>query len=80
MEAVAAPGHVHDILPMQDVIRYSRAVLGRYSLLRSQAVFVVLERNGLAGPAHLRQLTAMLPGIRPGAVAGGVANGVMAVS
>ena len=43
----------------------------------AHALGVVDEGGGDAGLAHLLELAAILPGVGPGAVAGGIANGVV---
>jgi len=46
------------------------------SFLHPQPFAVVLEGRCGAGFAHLLELPALFPGVAPGAVIGGIANGV----
>ena len=65
-----APADVDDVLAMQNVV-------GDRSIHRfpyPQALGVVNKGGGGATLAHLLELTAVLPGVGPGAVAGGIAN------
>ena len=74
VEAVAATGHVPDVLAMQNILGDIGAGGG---LLCPEAVFVVLEADGFASFAHLGQLSSMLTGVAPGAVVGWVADVVI---
>ena len=73
MEGVAALGHVHDVLAMQNVVG-DRSI---HRFPHPQALSVVNEGRGGTALAHLLELAAVLPGVGPGAVAGGIANGVI---
>ena len=46
-------------------------------LAHAQALGVVDKAGGGAGLAHLLELAAVLPGVGPGAVGQGIANGVV---
>ena len=72
MQAVAALGQMDDVLAVEGVI--GDHVIDR--LAHTQAVGIVDEGSGGAGLAHLLELAAVLPGVRPGTVAGGI-RGVM---
>ena len=72
MEAVAALGHVEDVLAVQGVVG-DHAV---HRLTHAQAIRVVEEGGGSAGLGHLLELPAFLPGVRPGTVVGRIANGI----
>ena len=46
-------------------------------LAHAQALGVVDKAGGGAGLAHLLELASVLPGVGPGSVAGGIANGIV---
>ena len=70
VEGVAALGHVHNVLAMQNVV--GDHVVDR--LAHAQALGVVDKRGGGSGLAHLLELASVLPGVGPGAVAQRIAN------
>ena len=72
VEAVAALGHMDNVLAVEGVVGH-RAVHG---FLYPQPFAVVLERCRGAALAHLLELPALFPGVAPGAVTGGIANHV----
>ena len=72
VEAVAALGHMDNVLAVKGVIGH-RAVDG---FLYPQPFAVVLERRRGAGLRHLLELTALFSGVAPGAIIRRVANGV----
>ena len=73
MQLVAAPGHLRQLVAqVRVVVRCAVDCLGN-----ALAVGIVAVGDAAAGFAHGRQLTAMLPGIRPRAVVQGVAYGVV---
>ena len=59
--------HVHDILTVQRIIRYDNTVSRIvHSLPDAQAFMVVVKGDRLGGIAHLLELAALLPRVRPG--------------
>ena len=72
MQGVAALGHVDDVLAMQGVVGDGAA----QSLADAQAIGVVKEGGRGAGFGHLLQLAALFPGVGPGAVGEGIADGI----
>ena len=73
VEGVAALGHVHDVLAMQNVVG-DRSI---HRFPHAQALGVVDKAGGGAALAHLLELAAVLPGVGPGAVGERIANGVV---
>ena len=73
MQLVAAPGQVRQGVAQIGVI--IRRTVGR--LGNALAIGIVAVGDAAAALAHGRQLTAMLPGIRPRAVVQGVAYGIV---
>ena len=73
MQLVAAPGHLRQLIAQVGII--VRCAVDR--LGNALAVGIVAVGDAAAALAHGRQLTAMLPGIRPRAVVQGVAYGVV---
>ena len=70
VEGVAALGHVHDVLAMQNVV-------GNHAVDRfpyPQTLCIVDEGSCGSALAHLLELAAILPGVGPGAVGQGIAN------
>ena len=74
--AVSTP-HVHQLLAVQDVVRGGNGIALCDDLLSAQAVVIVLELYGHVSLAHLLQLAARLPGIRPRAIVRQVADAVV---
>ena len=74
---VASPGQMRDQLAVQRVLCRCYLAAARHLLLRPQAVVVVLELHGHAALAHLLELAALLPGVRPSPIIERVANGVV---
>ena len=72
VEAVAALGHMDNVLAVEGVVGH-RAVHG---FLYPQPFAVVLESRCGAGLHHLFELPALFPGVAPGAVTRWVANHV----
>ena len=72
VQSIATHGHLAQAAAVIDVVIGS----GTVGPLGSQAVCVVGVRPGGAAIGHGSQLTAMLPGIGPGAVRQHVANGI----
>ena len=73
VQLVAAPGHLRQLIAqVRVVVRCAVDCLGN-----ALAVGIVAVGDAAAGFAHGRQLTAMLPGIRPRSVVQGVAYGVV---
>ena len=72
VQAVAALGHVYNVLAVQGVVGGAGAGC---HLLHTQAVSVVLEGYGFTRLRHALKLAALFPGVRPGAVAGRGTNG-----
>ena len=73
MEGVAALGHVHNVLAMQNVV-------GGRSIHRfpyPQTLGVVDKAGGGAGLAHLLKLAAFLPGVSSGAAASRISNAIL---
>ena len=73
MQLVAAPCHLRQLVAQVGiVVRYAVDRLGN-----ALAIGIVAVGDAAAALAHGRQLTAMLPGIRPRAVVQGVAYGIV---
>ena len=72
VEGVAALSHVDNVFAVQGVVGH-RTVHG---FLYPQPFAVVLEGRRGASFAHLLELSALFPGVAPGAVTGGIANHV----
>ena len=73
MQLVAAPCHLRQLVAQVGiVVRYAVDRLGN-----ALAIGIVAVGDAAAALAHGRQLTAMLPGIRPRAVGQGVAYGIV---
>ena len=73
MQLVAAPCHLRQlVVQVGIVVRYAVDRLGN-----ALAIGIVAVGDAAAALAHGRQLTAMLPGIRPRAVVQGVAYGIV---
>ena len=73
VQIVAALGQMDNVLAMQGVVGHRAA----HRLSDAQPIRVVEEGGGGAGLGHLLELAAFLPSVRPGAVIGGIANGVV---
>ena len=74
MQAVAALGHVDNVLAVQGVVGGA----GRNGyLLHTQAVLVVHKPDNLANLADLLELTALFPDVAPGTIAGRIANRIV---
>ena len=73
MQLVAAPGQVRQSVAQVGII--VRRAVDR--LGNALAVGIVAVGDAAAALAHGRQLTAMLPGIRPRSVVQGIAYGVV---
>ena len=73
VQLVAAPGHLRQLVAQVRVI----VCCAVDRLGNALAVGIVAVGDAAAGLAHGRQLTAMLPGIRPRSVVQGVAYGVV---
>ena len=74
VEGVIAVGQVSDLFTVEGVVR---GASGGGDFLDSQAAGVVLVDNGFGGPALCLQLPALLPGVQPFPVAGGIADFVV---
>jgi len=73
VQLVAAPGHLRQLIAqVREVVRRAVDRLGNVL-----AVGIVAVGDAAAALAHGRQLTAMLPGIRPRSVVQGVAYGIV---
>ena len=73
VQLVAAPGHLRQLIAqVREVVRRAVDRLGN-----ALAIGIVAVGDAAAALAHRRQLTAMLPGIRPRSVVQGVAYGVV---
>ena len=73
VQLVAAPGHLRQLIAqVREVVRRAVDCLGN-----ALAIGIVAVGDAAAALAHRRQLTAMLPGIRPRSVVQGVAYGVV---
>ena len=73
VQLVAAPCHLRQLVAQVGVI--ARCAVG--CLGNALAVGIAAIGDAAAGCAHRRQLTAMLPGIRPRSVVQGVAYGIV---
>ena len=73
MEGVAALGHVHDVLAMQNVVG-DRSI---HRFPHAQALSVVDKAGGGAGLAHLLKLATVLPGESSGAAASRISNAIL---
>ena len=73
VQLVAAPGHLRQLIAqVREVVRCAVDGLGN-----ALAVGIVAVGDAAAALAHRRQLTAVLPGIRPRSVVQGVAYGIV---
>ena len=70
-------GHMGNELAMEGVIIGRGHAALRHLLLGAQTVVVICEVHGHAALRHLLELAARLPGVRPDAVVGQVADGVI---
>ena len=74
VEGVIAVGEMGDLLAVEGVVGSAG---GGGDFLHPQAAFVVFVDNGFRGFAHGLQLPALLPGVQPFPIAGGIANFVV---
>ena len=78
MQLVISFGQMRYQLAMQGIVSgFHRAVSLGYLLLRTQAVVIVGKLHRHTRFAHLLELAALLPSIRPRAIVQRVANGII---
>ena len=77
MQIVIANGHMSNQFAMKKVIGRSRYAIFRDDLLRAQSVEIVFEFDFLVGFAHLLDLSAGCPFIRPSAIVQRIADCVV---